>query len=763
MVEYCRAGKNLGKLAGLCTQQAVNLADTERRVSAKRDKEVEPGGLGGNCGMQGTRYFRQGAASGMVGNEDQDFLACNRDFLHRRCDNFLNIANFQQFACLASSNYIHDNLIEWILTKRQTEKIMFLGRYVQPLFEFTELRDASGTLKHAEMVQGIIFCRRSGRCRIDDPYEFLEEGKGFLSMNVVHVTHETVEKVGGIGAVIAGLVTAEAYAKEVKRTILVGPLLQTDKPVNLRLGENSKIIYSSLDAVYTSPWRERFQPIERTYDVGIIYGNRRIQEPCNGKSVEVEVLVVDVFHSNRDRLNLFKAELFVKFNVPSAQFEHIWEYEEYVRLAEPAIEALGALGCFEGGQQVVLLAHEYMGMPTALKAVLDGKPNTRTVFYAHEVAAVRQIIEKTPGHDTMFYNVLRAGMREGRTLEEIFPQVSDNYKHPLVKAARYCDHIFAVGDYVVEELKFLDPHFRTMAIDLVYNGLPTQSVTLDKKKASLKRMKTYAANLFGKRPSWIFTHVARPVLSKGIWRDLGVLHHMDEMLAKKGETAVYFLLGTLAGQRRPQDIRHMERVYGWPVTHEKGYPDLCGGEEVLGDMIDNFNRNHSAVRAVLVNQWDWNSHFCGHRMPDDITFTDIRCGTDVEFGLSVYEPYGISQFEPLNFGALCVVSNVCGCMGNARRAAGGQAMDNNIIEADYLRVGDDLTLEQLHALPTSQRDKIESEENIRLSKLIFDCLPRDEGVMKSRIDSGYALAAKMSWEYVMKEYFMPGLNRAAER
>ncbi len=581
-------------------------------------------------------------------------------------------------------------------------------------------------------------------------------------MNVVHVTHEVVEKIGGIGAVIAGLVTAEAYQQKVSRTILIGPLLDTSRPVNLRLGEGGKILYSSLDGVYPSPWRERFMPIERTYDVGIIYGRRRVQEPCNGKTVEVEALVIDVFHANRNRLNLFKAELFKKFAVPSERFESIWEYEEYVRLAVPAVEALGALGCFENGQKTVILAHEYMGMPTVLKAVLDGKPNTRTVFYAHEVASVRPIVEKTPGHDTMFYNVLRAGMDEGRTLEQVFPEVFDNYKHPLVKAARYCDHVFAVGDYIEQELHFLDPHFRTMDVDLVYNGVPTSPVTLEAKNQSMERMRTYSANLFGARPTWVFTHVCRPVLSKGLWRDLGVLHPMDAMLTGVGETAVYFLLGTLAGQRRPQDVRHMERVYGWPVAHEEGYPDLCGGEEVLGDMCDNFNRNHQAIRAVLVNQWDWNRRCVGERMPQDMTFADIRRGTDVEFGLSVYEPYGISQFEPLSCGALCAVSNVCGCAGFARRASGGQEVDN-ILVADYLKVAQGLSLEQLHDLPTSERDRIESQENLRLAKLILQRLPRDSQTVARRIAAGSDLAAKMSWEHVVEDYFLPSLERAVGR
>jgi len=41
----------------------------------------------------------------------------------------------------------------------------------------------------------------------------------------VHVTHEAVRKVGGIGAVLQGLVTAKTYRAAVDRIILVGPLV----------------------------------------------------------------------------------------------------------------------------------------------------------------------------------------------------------------------------------------------------------------------------------------------------------------------------------------------------------------------------------------------------------------------------------------------------------------------------------------------------------------------------------------------------------
>ena len=580
-------------------------------------------------------------------------------------------------------------------------------------------------------------------------------------MIVVHVTHEAVEQVGGIGAVISGLMAADAYVESVSRTILLGPLLTTDRPVNLRLGEGGHIIYSSLDAIDTPTWRQKFRPIERTYDVGIIYGTRKVTDPFTLRSVETEVILVDVFHSNKDRLNLFKGELYKKFAVPSDRFEKIWEFEQYVRLAEPGFEALKAVGCDGCNEDVALLAHEYMGMPTALKAVLAGAPKMRTVFYAHEVASVRPIVETVPGHDTTFYNVLSAASRDNHTLEEIFPFVFANFKHPLVKAARYCDHVFAVGDYIEDELRFLDAHFRTMGIHLVYNGVPVAKTALGDRQLSRLRLLSYADNLFGARPTWVFTHVCRPVLSKGIWRDLRVLHHMEPTLAQRGEQAVYFMLGTLAGQRRPIDVRQMERVYGWPVKHERGYPDLCGGEEVLGDMFDHFNRDHKAVRAVLVNQWGWQREVCGDRMPEGMTFADLRRGADVEFGLSVYEPFGISQFEPLCSGAICVVSNVCGCMGFARRAAGEAGFESNVIEGNFLRVPEGMNIEQLINMSTQQRDVIESEETSRIAEKIFELLALDDDTILRRIQSGYELATRMSWENVVRGYFLPSLHRAA--
>ena len=72
-------------------------------------------------------------------------------------------------------------------------------------------------------------------------------------MIAVHVTHEAVEKMGGIGAVIAGLVTSPAYQKSFTRTILVGPLFSTDHPGAERLGLGGRVLYSSLDDIDAGP------------------------------------------------------------------------------------------------------------------------------------------------------------------------------------------------------------------------------------------------------------------------------------------------------------------------------------------------------------------------------------------------------------------------------------------------------------------------------------------------------------------------------
>ena len=203
-------------------------------------------------------------------------------------------------------------------------------------------------------------------------------------------------------------------------------------------------------------------------------------------------------------------------------------------------------------------------------------------------------------------------------------------------------------------------------------------------------LQKYAENLLGFTPDYAFTHVARLVRSKGLWRDLQLLRHMDSLLASSGKTAVMFFLSSEIGRgRSSEEVHFMEAEYGWPLHHRIGAPDLVGGEVDMNRDVTAFNSDSTAIKVVFVNQFGWSRERCGIRMPEDMEFMDIRKGSDAEFGQSIYEPFGIAQVEPLSFGAICVLSNACGCCGFVRRVTDGADVPNVII-ADYTRLNDKL-------------------------------------------------------------------------
>src|SRR3954466_10896027 len=310
---------------------------------------------------------------------------------------------------------------------------------------------------------------------------------------VVHVTHEAIQKIGGIGAVLQGLLTSRTYLDKAQRNILVGPFWPSDGAGEQRLGPQGEVLYSSLDSLYRSPLASRFREIEQTFDVGIIYGRRRFVDKETGVISTPEILLVDVSRYDAGKIGTFKFQLWEKFGIDSSKYENIWDYEQYMRLAQPASAALHALGATSTSEPCVILSHEYMGMPTCLAAILEGdRSNFRTIFHAHECAPMRRIVEGHPGHDTMFYNVMRAAMAQGHYVEDVFGDQSGYYKHALVKAARFCDNIFAVGDYTLKEMRFMGPDFASVDAQLAYNGVPHGRISAQDKMASRNKLRKYA-------------------------------------------------------------------------------------------------------------------------------------------------------------------------------------------------------------------------------------------------------------------------------
>ena len=347
---------------------------------------------------------------------------------------------------------------------------------------------------------------------------------------LVHVTHEAVQQVGGIGAVLRGLITARSYQSHCQRTILLGPL--TDPDCAQPLGPDGEILYDASRSIRAAQVADQLGAVEREFGVRLVYGRRLLTQ--DGRRASPEVLLVDVSHPPQ-RLNEFKRDLFLHFGLESNRYEQHWEYEQYLRLAEPGFAAVCSL---VGDAPFLLLAHEFMGLGTAFKALMSDAA-CKTLFYAHEVATVRPLVEERPGRDIAFYNALRQARANGQYIDELFGPQDGYFKHALVSQAWRLDAVLAVGDWVEEELRFLGPEFAARPIDLLYNGVPAAELSVPEREAAREKVQASATALLGWTPDMVFTHVARLVESKGLWRDLLVLEHLDRHLWERGQRVLF--------------------------------------------------------------------------------------------------------------------------------------------------------------------------------------------------------------------------------
>ncbi|PKO20694.1 MAG: hypothetical protein CVU38_18740 [Chloroflexi bacterium HGW-Chloroflexi-1] len=580
---------------------------------------------------------------------------------------------------------------------------------------------------------------------------------------LVHATHEAGLKLGGIGAVLDGLLGSAAYNAAIGRTILVGPV-DVWNPVEMeRLtapANRLRIIYSSIHGINQAPdaLANALRAIEEAMHVRLLYGVRSFG------TAEHEVLLVDAGGISGQVIDTYKYYLWQRWGLPTVQHEGNWEFSFYLNAGEPLFAALEAVTAgMPPAADRYIIAHEWLGLPVVFSALLRDPKRYKTIFYAHEVATARLLVEKHGGHDTRFYNALRLGIAHGNTLDQVFGDQAWFYKHALIQRAGVCDRIFAVGDLVVDELRFLGGVFREKPIDLVYNGVPAAPISLEQKLASRELLLQYAQNLTGYRPDYIFTHVTRMVPSKALWRDLRVLEHLEWTLAAQGQAAVLFVVSTaVPAGRRGEDVYRWEREYGWPVAHRADNGDLQGAEaDFFFRALEPFHWGRQAIRIVLVNQFGWDRARCGLRMPEAMRFADLRAGADLEFGQSIYEPFGIAQVEPLSAGALCVVSNVCGCVGFVKRAVGGLVFPNLIV-ADYVTPPEGWRLwSAWDALGIDRpiRDGIEARNSYLVAQQIAERLPRTDEDRQRLLEAGQRVAAGMSWEVVTKDYLLPALKR----
>jgi len=567
-------------------------------------------------------------------------------------------------------------------------------------------------------------------------------------MIAVHITHEAQRKYGGIGAVINGLVPAGVYGRTFDQTLLYGPLFETEGPLENRLAGQGKVIYSGPDGYDPAGKGKLLAPLEDRYGIGLVYGRRRIFSQLSpDKGREVEVVLADLRFARPGAVAALKGLFKDRFGLDSARYND-WDYEQYLRLAIPYLDLLEAL---YPGQAAVHLAHEYMGLPSALRAAAaraqGQRQGDRTFFYAHEVSPARWVVENMAGHEIAFDNLVELGLAQGRTLEDDLGSQAHSYRAELVKRADRLDGTLAVSDNVRDQLLYFWPKLGNGRIEVVYNGFNFKPLDYQAKLEARGRIQDYCRTLLNYRPQVIITHVTRLVISKGLWRDLTLLYHLDEELAKKGLTGFYLLLATLIASGRPKaEIIRMESEYGWPNLHHEGWPDLEGEEKNIYSFMSLFNARSKAIKGVFLNQFGFERETCGLRVPPGVDRLTLRAAADAELGLSVYEPFGISQLETFAYGGLPVISRACGCSFLLEEAAPAKTFS----VLDFARPGDgglDLTdRRRLTSMSREERNAIEQVVIARNAPAIARGLA--PGGRKKRFEVMRESAQEMGWEKI---------------
>lgn len=122
----------------------------------------------------------------------------------------------------------------------------------------------------------------------------------------IHITHEAVHKIGGIGSVINGLCTSDNYRSFFKETLLYGPLFTDTREVSARLGRGGEVLYSSSDSYDKNSYSSRFGDLVKKYNIDLVYGKREIIGEFNAvKKNLVDVILVGINRINEELTNRF--------------------------------------------------------------------------------------------------------------------------------------------------------------------------------------------------------------------------------------------------------------------------------------------------------------------------------------------------------------------------------------------------------------------------------------------------------------------------
>ena len=565
----------------------------------------------------------------------------------------------------------------------------------------------------------------------------------------VHITHESVKKIGGIGSVLSGVCNLQSYKDFYEKTVFYGPIFDMPTETIGHLGKSGELLYSSHDQYDRFNYRELLGEIVSKYNIEVVYGKRKLVSEFDiTKHNVVEVINIGIHKINHNEVEKFKYALWKNFGIKSHLYENNWDYEQYLRIGIAFLEILEKL--YGRDAEYYHFSHEYMGVPSVLSVLMSARKH-KTVFVAHEVTTARSLVEAMPGHDISFYNILKKA-KERKSLETVFGSQEHNYRSELIKRATNCDHIFAVGDKAKEEYLFLVPETPPDKIKVVYNGVTAKEVSFEQKLRSRRNIERYIDTLFNFTPDVIFTHVTRLVISKGIWRDVDLLYFLDEIFDANDLKGIYILLSTLiATGRPPEDIFRIEGEYGWPVLHREGWPDLIGAEKEIYDSLQVFNSRSKSIKGVFINQFGFERTSCGKRVPENMEFEDLRIASDAEFGFSIYEPFGISQIETIPFGGVSVLSSSCGAAAFLQKKFKDAQIKPYYI-LDYIAAGKKLSYNALKNLTKQKYREMERQILAKHAKNIFEILALTNSKREEYLLNAQKYRDKISWDSSSQDY-----------
>lgn len=568
--------------------------------------------------------------------------------------------------------------------------------------------------------------------------------------SAIHITHEAAQKIGGIGAVLSGLCTSQVYQDRYHKTYFYGPLFDDSPQSANRLGSDSKVLFSNIDGIYNSLYNQSLLNIIDKYNVDIVYGQKEIYDDIHPENrSSVEIILVGIKTLRKDLLDIFKFSLWEKFSFNCQLYENDWDFEQYLRIALPLKSIFSIfLNCDD---YIDYYSHEYMGICSCLSILKNKQKNEKLYFYAHEVSTARNIVEKIPGHDISFYNIMKQDLQSQVSMEERFGSFKHNSRNELIKFASMFDEILAVGDLVKDEYQYLNPSVDAGIINVCYNGIPINEISYEQKLQSRDKIKQYCERLFNYTPDIILTHVSRLVISKALWRDVSLLEALDDYFAENHIKGFFIILSSLIGTGRSiHDIHKMENDYGWPVWHKENWPDLVSYENDIFWSIHYFNAKSRSIKGVFLNQYGFDSAHLGKRFPENTTFSDLRIASDAEFGMSIYEPFGIAQIETVPYGGVAVLSRACG---SSFLLEQGNFDDktNAFHVIDFSNTS--ASIKNYNDIDISHRTHIEKKIITKEAKKIFQKIPKTEKERELLFNQCMSHSEFLGWDSISKRIY----------